>query len=132
MASRPERQAVFEFSGNGAVLRLGCFALVLAMMMAWEFAAPLRRRRLARRTRWPHNLALTVVNTLCLKLLVPFAAMEAAVFASARDIGLFNLLGIGALPALAATVVLLDFAIYLRWPRKSQISALCLPFAGSL
>ena len=105
---------MFEFTANGAMLRLGCFLLALALMMAWEYRAPLRRRQLKRLARWPHNLALTVVNTLCLKLLVPFAAMEAAVFAAARDIGLINLADVGLVPAVLVTLLVFDFAIYLQ------------------
>ncbi|MBT8446699.1 MAG: sterol desaturase family protein, partial [Gammaproteobacteria bacterium] len=105
---------MFEFTANGALLRLGCFVLILALMITWEFLAPLRQRRLRRGARWPHNLALTVVNTLCLKLLVPFAAMEAAVFAAAREQGLLNLVDIGIVPAVVVTVLVFDFAIYVQ------------------
>ena len=62
--------------------------------------------------RWHNNLGVEVVVTIVLRVLFPTAAVGIALVAEQRGWGLFNLLPAPPWLALAASVVLLDFAIY--------------------
>jgi len=96
------------------LVRLASFAAVLAGMALWEGLAPRRERALTRAARWPHNLALAVLNTVLVRLLFPSAAVGTALLAEARGWGLLPWLGVPAWLAPLAAVVALDFAIYLQ------------------
>jgi len=95
-------------------IRLTVFLGIVTLMVVWEFLAPRRRRRLSRGRRWPHNIALVVVNTLMLRLLFPAGAISVALFARQQGLGLFNLLDIPPALATVAAVALLDMAIYFQ------------------
>ena len=99
---------------NEPAIRLGCFAVVLAVVAVWEALAPRRPRLVSRWVRWPSNLALVAINGALVRLVFPIAAVGMAAVASAGGFGLLNAIP---LPRWAATIlgiVLLDFAIYLQ------------------
>jgi sterol desaturase/sphingolipid hydroxylase (fatty acid hydroxylase superfamily) len=93
-------------------IRFGAFALVFAALIAWERLAPRRPLSAGRWRRWPGNLGVLAVDILAVRLLVPAAAIGAALYASGNGIGLFNWLqlrlSVGALLGFLA----LDFAIW--------------------
>jgi sterol desaturase/sphingolipid hydroxylase (fatty acid hydroxylase superfamily) len=97
-----------------APLRVSAFLLVLALMMAWERAAPARTSGEPWWRRWRTNLGLAVANTLLLRVVLPTTAIGVAGFAQANGWGLFNHYGIGGWVALALAVVALDLAIYFQ------------------
>ena len=51
--------------------RLSLFLLVFAGLAVWEWQRPRRPLALTRRQRWPHNLALLLVDIIVLRLLFP-------------------------------------------------------------
>jgi sterol desaturase/sphingolipid hydroxylase (fatty acid hydroxylase superfamily) len=105
--------AMAEFLvAHEAAVRLGGFAAVLALMMAWEAAVPRRRRQLPRWGRWTANLALVGVSALLLRLALPVTAVGAAAVAEARGWGLFNLVALPEAAAILVSVVVLDLAVY--------------------
>ena len=53
------------------VVRLGVFFAVLAVMAAWEVAAPRRALTYSRRLRWPANLGIAALNTVVARILLP-------------------------------------------------------------
>ena len=94
-------------------LRLGAFITVALMMAGAEVWAPRRARSRTRRQRWPVNIALTLVDTVLVRLIVPTAAVAGiAAWAGTRGIGLFNVLPVPEGLALVLSVVLLDLMIY--------------------
>ena len=93
-------------------LRLGLFVLVFALMFLWENRAPKRELTVARWQRWRHNLALTALNTLMLRLLFPAAAVGLALSTDEAGFGLFNRLGLPFWIEVPLAVLLLDLAIY--------------------
>lgn len=95
-------------------VRLAAFFGVFALMAIWEAAAPRRARLLPRRLRWPHNLALVVLNSLILRLLFPLAAVGFALLATESGWGLLNAFGVPFWWAFLLSVIALDFAIYLQ------------------
>jgi sterol desaturase/sphingolipid hydroxylase (fatty acid hydroxylase superfamily) len=99
---------------NEPFVRLMAFGSVLTAMAVWELAAPRRKQELRRRTRWPGNLAIVVLDTLLVRLLFPVGAVAAAIAAEARGWGFFNAFDVPAWVAIPACVILLDLAIYLQ------------------
>jgi sterol desaturase/sphingolipid hydroxylase (fatty acid hydroxylase superfamily) len=95
-------------------VRLSAFFGVFALMALWEALAPRRSRLLPRRVRWPHNLALVVLNSLILRLLFPLAAVGFALLAAERGWGLLNAFALPFWWAFLLSVIALDFAIYLQ------------------
>jgi len=97
-----------------ASLRASAFLLVLAVMMAWERAAPARTPGEPWWRRWRTNLGLAVANTLLLRVALPSTAIGMAGFAQANGWGVLNHYGVGGWIALALAVVALDFVIYFQ------------------
>jgi sterol desaturase/sphingolipid hydroxylase (fatty acid hydroxylase superfamily) len=95
-------------------IRLAAFAGVLLLCALGEVLAPWRRPAVPRRTRWPNNLGLVLVDGLLLRILFPTAAIGAALAAEARGLGLLRWLDAPGWLAVPLAVVLLDLAIYLQ------------------
>jgi sterol desaturase/sphingolipid hydroxylase (fatty acid hydroxylase superfamily) len=93
-------------------IRLGCFFGVLAAMAAWEALNPRRRLSQPRMLRWTGNLGIVAVNTLIVRVLFPVVPVTAALFFAERGWGLFNAVAVPGWLAVAASVALLDLAIY--------------------
>lgn len=97
-----------------AALRLAAFGGVFAAVALWERLAPRRRAHFARAQRWPHNLALLVLDTFVVRLLAPGAAIAVALAGEARGWGLLNAVALPAWAEVLIAVVLLDLAIYFQ------------------
>jgi len=94
------------------LIRASAFALVFAAMAIWEVAAPRRVPITGRKPRWPSNLGILVVDVLLVRVLVPTAAVGAALFAAGRGWGLLH--HTGSRLSLAALIgfLVLDLVIY--------------------
>ncbi len=99
---------------NEPAIRLGCFSLVLAAMVLWEFAGPRRRLSFRRAERWTGNLGIALFNTVLMRLLFPTAAVGAAAYFAAERWGIFNNLSLPAWLSLVLAVIILDLVIYLQ------------------
>jgi sterol desaturase/sphingolipid hydroxylase (fatty acid hydroxylase superfamily) len=110
--------------GYESVIRLGCFAGVLAVMQLWEVLAPRRRLTQKRAVRWSSNLGLVVLNTLAVRLLVPLGAVGVALLAEERTWGLLNNVPVPAWLAVPLAVVALDLVIYLQHVMFHAVPAL--------
>ncbi len=99
---------------NEPLIRLGFFAGILVIVLAWEAAVPRRRRAFSRWRRWPSNFGIVAFNTVVARLLFPTAAVGMAWFAAERGWGLFNAVEVPYPVAVVASVVALDFVIYLQ------------------
>ena len=95
-------------------VRLGAFFAVFAAMAAWELLAPRRALQQRKALRWTNNLALTVLNSILLRAILPVAAIGVADFAAARGIGVLNLVPVPYPWAIVLSVLVLDLAIYLQ------------------
>jgi sterol desaturase/sphingolipid hydroxylase (fatty acid hydroxylase superfamily) len=94
------------------LIRICSFALVFAAMAGWEFLAPRRAWAVGRAPRWTNNLGILIVDVLAVRVLVPTAAVGAALFTAGGGWGLFHL---AALPLSLAAVLgflILDLVIY--------------------
>ncbi|MCF8469535.1 MAG: sterol desaturase family protein [Parvibaculum sp.] len=93
-------------------LRLGIFAAVLTLMALWEIAAPRRALAGSRRRRWTTNLALAGLGTLTIRIAVPLLAAGVAIEAAHRGFGILHWLEVPFLPALIASLIVLDVLVY--------------------
>lgn len=96
-------------------VRLAVFLGVFAVLVLAEIRRPAWRRALPRGRRWATNLALVVIDSVSLRLValvVPFAAVAAAVDARAAGWGLFNVAGLPGWAEFGLAVVLFDLAIW--------------------
>ncbi len=95
-----------------AEVRLCSFAGVLAAMTLLEGRFPRRPRCASRARRWGVNLGLTAINTITLRLLFPWLAVEWADRMAAREIGLAAVLDVPYWAACLFGVIALDLVIY--------------------
>ncbi|MEH6549522.1 MAG: sterol desaturase family protein [Pseudomonadales bacterium] len=96
------------------IIRLTASISIFALIALWELLSPRRELLFSRRLRWSNNIALTFVNTITLRLLVPVAAVSAAYQASEHSWGLLNTLNLPPLLSIVIALLLLDLAIYLQ------------------
>ena len=93
-------------------IRLLLFMLGFVILALLELRWPRRQLSAPRHRRGFANIALSVVNSMFIRLLVPFASVASALWAQQNDIGLFNRLGWPAWLELALFVLLFDLTIY--------------------
>ena len=106
------------------LIRLGAFLGIFAIVALWEFAAPRRRAAFTRRARWPHNLALLVLDGVVVRLVAPGAAIAVAIAGEAHGWGLVNALALPAWIAVPLAIILLDLAIYFQHVTFHAVPAL--------
>ena len=92
--------------------RLGAFFSVLLAVALWETVKPVREWHLSRGSRWINHLALSIVNTLLVRFLIPLTVAAFALMLEARGLGLLNWINLPGWLAIIAGVLLLDLAIY--------------------
>ena len=95
-------------------VRLGCFLGVTATVALWEAWAPRRTRVLRRLQRWPANIGMALINTLTVRLLLPSAAVGAALAAAEHGWGIFNIVSLPSWTAVLLSLLLLDLTIYVQ------------------
>jgi len=97
-----------------ALIRMSIALSLFAILIAWERLRPRRKLGLSRRQRWPVNLGLAAFNIAVMRLTIGGLAYAAAVYAAERHFGLLNLLQAPSWLAVAVSLLVLDFAIYLQ------------------
>ncbi len=95
-------------------IRLGFFFGIFLIMATWEVAAPRRVLQHSKWTRWGNNLGLVFLNSFVLRVITPTAAVGMALFASEQGWGLFNYVDVPFWLAVLASVLILDFFIWLQ------------------
>jgi sterol desaturase/sphingolipid hydroxylase (fatty acid hydroxylase superfamily) len=93
-------------------IRVSFFAVVFAAMALWEVGAPRRVLVAGRRRRWPNNLGVLLVDVIFVRVLIPAAAVGAALFAAGRGWGLFHVAGLRLSVATLLGFLVLDLVIY--------------------
>jgi sterol desaturase/sphingolipid hydroxylase (fatty acid hydroxylase superfamily) len=92
--------------------RLGIFATVFALLALWEVLAPRRALAVGRLKRWPSNFGVLAVDALLVRLLIPTAAVGAALAAAGSGWGLFNWLQFRLSVGAILGFLLLDLTIW--------------------
>lgn len=95
-------------------IRMGFFFGMLVVMAVWEVIAPRRALTMSKALRWANNLGLVIFNTFLLRLAFPAAAVGVAAFAAEQGWGLFNYYELPFWLAVVASVVAMDFIIWLQ------------------
>ena len=112
---RPPR--ILAAMENETVIRLGIFLGLFVLLALIEAYAPRRERKQTRQSRWVTNWGFSIANTLTLNALaigLPLLAVGAAMDADGNGWGLFNRLDLPFAVEVIATVLILDFAIWLQ------------------
>jgi len=109
---------------NEPVIRLSFFFGIFAVMALWEVFAPRRPLSQSRTVRWSSNLGLVILNSFVLRLLFPAAAVGMAVFAAEQGWGMFNYFTVPFWLAVLASVLVLDFFIWLQHVMVHAVPAL--------
>jgi len=99
---------------NEVSIRLGFFIGVFGIMALWEIIRPRRRLLTSKTIRSANNLGLVFFNSFVLRLAFPAAAVGMAVFATNQDWGFFNVIDAFFWVAVLASVVIMDFFIWLQ------------------
>ncbi|GMU92445.1 MAG: hypothetical protein AMXMBFR4_15030 [Candidatus Hydrogenedentota bacterium] len=97
-----------------AQIRLAFFGGVFLLMALWELAAPRRPPLPAKGRRWSANLGLVLVDTLAVRLVFPLAAVGMAGLAQEWKWGVLNQWKTPYVLAFLASIIALDFIIYLQ------------------
>ncbi len=96
---------------NTIAIRLGFFLGIFLLMALWELLAPRRQLDEPKSKRWFCNLSIVAINTLILRLAFPLGT---AILVGQEQWGLFNYFHVNFIVAFLASIVILDFAIYLQ------------------
>lgn len=97
---------------NAVMLRGVSFVAVFATMAVAEALLEARPCRVARRSRWIHNVGLMLLNTAVLRLLFPIGAVAAALWSTKHGFGLLHLANWPVAVELVLAIVVLDLVIY--------------------
>jgi sterol desaturase/sphingolipid hydroxylase (fatty acid hydroxylase superfamily) len=95
-------------------IRASLFMGLLGTMILCEFLAPRRVLTLPRKPRWVTNISIVMTDIIVLRLLFPVAAVETAVIAQSRGLGMLNTIDIPVSVQVLIAIVLLDVLIYMQ------------------
>jgi sterol desaturase/sphingolipid hydroxylase (fatty acid hydroxylase superfamily) len=99
---------------NENLLRLGFFILALALLAMLEKALPKRVMKIPRKTRWTRNFSLIIIDTILVKILIPFTLAGMSIYAANNNSGLFNIISINPVVSVILSFIILDLLIYLQ------------------
>jgi sterol desaturase/sphingolipid hydroxylase (fatty acid hydroxylase superfamily) len=99
---------------NENVIRIVLFFITFALVALWELLAPRRVLTTSKKVRWASNLAITFLNPLLVRLVLPVLAINMAIKAQHRGWGLLNNFDLPYGLELIMGVVVLDLVIYLQ------------------
>lgn len=99
---------------NEKYIRMGFFFGMIILIGLWEILAPKRVLTVSKTVRWMNNLGLVFFNIFILRVLFPVAAVGVATIATYNGWGLFNYFEVPFWLAVVATVIIMDFVIYIQ------------------
>jgi sterol desaturase/sphingolipid hydroxylase (fatty acid hydroxylase superfamily) len=101
---------------SDGLIRLTVFVSVFVAMALIEVLWPKRQLIVSKKSRWLTNIGISAIGTVVLRLMamlaVPVAAIAAAFYAEAHHIGLLNQLAWPSWVKIAASLLVLDLAIW--------------------
>lgn len=109
---------------NEKTIRMSIFFGILIVMALWEIVAPRRALTVSKAVRWVNNLGLVFFNSFLLRVIFPAAAVGMATFASANGWGIFNYYEVPFWITVVASIVIMDFIIYLQHIMVHAVPAL--------
>jgi len=109
---------------NEKAIRMGVFFGILGVMALWEILAPRRALTVSKAVRWVNNLGIVFFNSFLVWLIFPVLAVGMASFASNQGWGIFNYFELPFWFVVIASVVIMDFVIYLQHVMVHAVPAL--------
>jgi len=109
---------------NERAIRMGVFFGILGVMAVWEILAPRRALTVSKAVRWVNNLGIVFFNSFLVWLVFPVLAVGMASFASNQGWGIFNYFELPFWFVVVASVVIMDFVIYLQHVMVHAVPAL--------
>jgi sterol desaturase/sphingolipid hydroxylase (fatty acid hydroxylase superfamily) len=94
------------------MIRTVLFCAGILSFLAVELLAPYRKSSVSKARRWINNMTLTAFNTLILQLVFAGAAITTAAYVTEHQLGVLNLVPLPVWAKLLATVVFMDFMLY--------------------
>jgi sterol desaturase/sphingolipid hydroxylase (fatty acid hydroxylase superfamily) len=96
------------------LVHFGLFFGILILMAMWEILAPRRHLQTSKSMRWVSNLGIVFIDTLALRLLLSFSAIDIAILAGKEGWGFLNNVSLSNWLKVTIVVVVLDLATYLQ------------------
>ena len=96
------------------IIRLGCFLGVFVALAVFEAWFPRRGRGVSRSRRWPSNVAVSALNQVLLRLLLPMSGIALAMQAQHNQWGMLGQVLWEPWLEVVVAVLLLDLVIYLQ------------------
>jgi sterol desaturase/sphingolipid hydroxylase (fatty acid hydroxylase superfamily) len=109
---------------NEKAIRMGAFFGILGVMALWEILAPRRALTVSKAIRWVNNLGIVFFNSFLIRVIFPAAAVGMASFANTQGWGIFNYFELPFWLVVIASVVVMDFIIYLQHVMVHAVPAL--------
>ena len=97
-----------------AAIRLLVFIFALILLAVLEHFFPRRPLKHSKVQRWLNNFGISAFNTLVTRLLIPIAAVGAAIFAAEQNLGLLNLINLPGWLGIVAFLLVFDLTIYFQ------------------
>jgi len=97
---------------SDTILRLGFFAVALIILATIEHIFPRQKLTISKKFRWSRNLSLIIINSIAVKILLPFTLATVAIYAQNNDMGLFNYFSAPPLVTIILSFIVLDLLIY--------------------
>lgn len=97
---------------NDTWIRLGCFAVVLVIMMLWEGFRPNRQSPVSTGQRWLSNFSMVLLGALLARLIIPTGLAAIAIYAQNNHLGVWNKISMPLLVSIPISVLLFDCLIY--------------------
>lgn len=94
--------------------RLSIFLGMLFIVALLEFIFPRRQLTAPKSVRWISNLGITFLNSVLTRLIFPVLAVELAILCQQNSWGIFNIFSFPLWFSFVASILILDFAIYLQ------------------
>ena len=99
---------------NEKYIRMGFFFGMLILIGLWEILVPKRALTVSKTVRWINNLGLVFFNSFILRVLFPVVAAGLATIATYNGWGLFNYFAVPFWLAVIASIIIMDFVIYIQ------------------
>jgi sterol desaturase/sphingolipid hydroxylase (fatty acid hydroxylase superfamily) len=98
---------------NAPLIKFILFWGAVLFFLVLELLSPYRPSSVSKLKRWINNIALTVVNTVVLQLIFAGAVVSTAVYVTANQLGVLNMIELPPWARLLLTVAFMDFMLYI-------------------
>lgn len=102
------------FIEHQAALRMYSFVVLICLFSGLELIWPRRAVGANSLFRRLNNILLMVVSFMAVRLLIPLATFEMALYAAEREFGLFNVISLPIFFSVIFTIIIFDFLIYIQ------------------